>query len=156
MIKMARTIFDVANFFLNRVETDQGSSITHLKLQKLCYYAQAWFVAIEDKKLFNESFEAWVHGPVNPELFNKYRDSSWHSLSPVEDFDSSVFSALELDHLEEVWGIYGKYDGKFLEELTHQEDPWLHAREGYDLTERCNIEIDINHMAIYYRNQLEE
>lgn len=153
---MAGTIFDVANFFLNRVETDQGSSITHLKLQKLCYYAQAWFLALEDKKLFNEHFEAWVHGPVNPELFNKYRDNSWQNIRPMESFDSSVFLADELDHLEEIWDIYGKYDGKYLEDLTHQEDPWLRSREGYEPTERCNVLIDVNHMKIYYRAQIEE
>ncbi|MCK6203918.1 DUF4065 domain-containing protein [Bacillus infantis] len=153
---MAVNIFNVADFFLNRVETEQGGSITHLKLQKLCYYAQAWFLALEDKKLFSDRFEAWVHGPVNPDLFQKYRDFQWQNLQSVTEFDSSVFSQEELDHLEETWEIYGKYDGKYLEDLTHQEDPWILARDGYEPTERCNNVIDVNHMAMYYRSQLED
>lgn len=153
---MAITIFNVADFFLNRVETEQGSSITHLKLQKLCYYAQAWYLALEDDKLFNENFEAWVHGPVNPNLFQRYRDYQWQNIQPVSDFDNSVFTQDQLEHLEEIWDIYGKYDGKYLEDLTHEEDPWIDARDGYEPTERCNNVIDVNHMAIYYRAQLEE
>ncbi|KAB2335101.1 Panacea domain-containing protein [Bacillus mesophilum] len=153
---MAITVFNVADFFLNRVKTELGSSITHLKLQKLCYYAQAWYLALEDNKLFNERFEAWVHGPVCPDLFQKYRDHQWQSLRPVTEFEDSIFTQEQLDHLEEIWEIYGKYDGKFLEELTHQEDPWIDARDGYDPTERCNNIIDVNHMKIYYRDQLED
>jgi len=156
MILMAISIFNVADFFLNRVETEKGSSITHLKLQKLCYYAQAWYLALEDQKLFKEKFEAWVHGPVNPDLFVKYRDAGWNSIRPTTDFDNSVFSYEQLEHLEEIWDVYGKYDGKFLEDLTHQEDPWINARDGYDPTERCNVEIDPNEMKLYYSRQLEE
>ena len=33
-------IFTVANFFLNIVDRDSGSTITPLKLQKILYYAQ--------------------------------------------------------------------------------------------------------------------
>jgi len=36
------SVNDVANYFLKILERDSGSSITHLKLQKLVYYAQAW------------------------------------------------------------------------------------------------------------------
>ena len=56
---MGITIFNVADYFLNRVETEQGSSITHLKLQKLCYYAQAWYLAFEGK---NYSVKDLRHG----------------------------------------------------------------------------------------------
>jgi uncharacterized phage-associated protein len=152
---MTITIFNVADFFLNRVETEQGSSITHLKLQKICYYAQAWYLALENKKLFENRFEAWVHGPVNPELFQKYKDWSWQNIKVITAFDDSIFNRDEINHLEEVWEIYGKYDGKFLEEVTHQEDPWKNAREGFDPSERCNVEIGIDDMKIYYRKLLE-
>lgn len=153
---MGITIFNVADYFLNRVETEQGSSITHLKLQKLCYYAQAWYLAFEGEKLFGERFEAWVHGPVNPNLFQKYRDYSWQNLPPVENFDSHMFTSKHLDHLDEVWDVYGRYDGKFLEDLTHQEDPWIEARHGYAPSERCTVDIDTNRMKMYYRQKLKE
>jgi len=34
------TVFDVARYFLSCVDHGAGSLMTHLKLQKLCYYAQ--------------------------------------------------------------------------------------------------------------------
>ena len=52
------SIFEVARFFLTK------ESMTHLKLQKLCYYAQAWYLTIYGQRLFNEEFQAWLHGPV--------------------------------------------------------------------------------------------
>ena len=58
------SVFDVANWFLSK------GSVTHKKLQKLCYYSQAWHCALYDgTPLFAERIEAWVHGPVIPELY---------------------------------------------------------------------------------------
>ena len=40
-----------------------------MKLQKLCYYAQAWSLVWDDTPLFDEEFYAWTNGPVCKELF---------------------------------------------------------------------------------------
>lgn len=58
-------VFDVAKYILHK----KGRMST-LKLQKLCYYAQAWSLAWDDSPLFNEDFEAWANGPVCRRLFN--------------------------------------------------------------------------------------
>src|SRR5690606_28223588 len=76
------TIFDVVNYFLRKVDKTSGSSMTPLKLQKLVYYAQAWHLAFYGTKLFNEEFQAWVHGPVNYELWQKY--SGFMEIEPEE------------------------------------------------------------------------
>ncbi|WP_336507207.1 Panacea domain-containing protein [Paenibacillus larvae] len=52
------TVYDVAKAFLHL------ESMTPKKLQKLCYYAYSFYLAIYEKKLFDDNFEAWVHGPV--------------------------------------------------------------------------------------------
>jgi uncharacterized phage-associated protein len=56
------TIQQIAQWFLCK------ESMTHKKLQKLCYYAQAWNLALHNSELFEDRFEAWVHGPVSPVL----------------------------------------------------------------------------------------
>ena len=61
---MTYSIFDIANWFLHKVTCDQK------KLQKLCYYAQAWHLAMYGSELCTASFEAWVHGPVNRMLWD--------------------------------------------------------------------------------------
>lgn len=54
------SIFDIADTFLS-IEP-----MTHKKLQKLCYYAQAWHCALENEPICSASFQAWIHGPVCP------------------------------------------------------------------------------------------
>jgi len=44
--------FDVANWFTCSLDREAGDSITHLKLQKLLYYAQAWSLALNGIALF--------------------------------------------------------------------------------------------------------
>lgn len=53
------TIFDAAKFIL-----EQLGQMSTMKLQKLCYYAQAWSLVWDDAPLFEEDFQAWANGPV--------------------------------------------------------------------------------------------
>lgn len=131
-------IFDVANYFRWRVDYDAGDNITQLKLQKLCYYAQAWHVAFTGERMLNEEFEAWDHGPANRELYTYYRprlERGWDPIDPgdiKETFDPTAnFSMDELESLQEVWDTYGHLGAKRLEELTHQERPWLETIRNY-------------------------
>lgn len=58
-------------------------SMTHKKLQKLCYYVQALHLAIYGEPLIDTYFEAWVHGPVAPELYNEYKS---HGMTPIKAY----------------------------------------------------------------------
>ena len=138
------TVFDVANWFLNR------EPMTHKKLQKLCYYAQAWSLALKDKPIMNTSFEAWVHGPVSRELYNHYSGSGMLDLKP-EAFPKK-FTTSELEILESVWETYGEYTGNTLEVLTHNEPPWRNARRNCGPTDRCSNTIGWDDMKSYYRS----
>lgn len=56
---------DVANYFLQRDADDSHSDgISHLKMQKLVYYAYGFYYAIFQHKLFEEGLEARQHDPV--------------------------------------------------------------------------------------------
>jgi len=149
-------IFDAAEYFISKVDEESGEVITHLKLQKLCYYAQAWHLAIHDKVLFNSRFEAWAHGPVNPELFQSYRVYSYDPIPFPESFDLEKYSADDKAFLDDVWNVYGKYDAKYLERLTHQEKPWTEARGNLPEGASCNRELSIETMKTYYRGLLEQ
>lgn len=63
------SIFDVANWFLSK------SDMTHKKLQKLCYYAQAWTYALKGYRLEDTDYQAWVHGSVSTVLWERFRYS---------------------------------------------------------------------------------
>ena len=59
-------VFDTAKYIL-----EKSGSMSTMKLQKLCYYSQAWSLVWDDFPLFEEDFQAWANGPVCPELFFK-------------------------------------------------------------------------------------
>ncbi|AOQ23092.1 hypothetical protein MTAT_26050 [Moorella thermoacetica] len=151
------TVFDVAKYFLTRVDRGAGSVMTHLKLQKLCYYAQAWHLVFTGKPLFEEQFEAWTHGPVCPALWHEYKGCGYQPIPKPDNFDpSTIFTKEQLEILDEVWNAYGQFDAKYLEELTHQEEPWRKARGSCLPGEACNNIISLKLMKEYYSQLLED
>ena len=123
-------VYDVVNFFLSK------SSMSPKKLQKLLYYAYAWSLALLNddpsdlsNRLFDSPIEAWVHGPVIPEVYFEYKPYGWDNIPQIHNFDSSVFSEETLNILEQVWNVYGTLTGNQLEAISHKEEPWLKARK---------------------------
>lgn len=129
-------IFDVANFFLKIVDRDSGSTITPLKLQKILYYAQGYYLANYDKPLFKEDFQAWAHGPANEGIYDKYKSCKYNTI-PMPKEDLPLMDDELNDFLNDIWQTFGIYDGKYLEEQTHKESPWIEARKGYAPGEKC-------------------
>jgi uncharacterized phage-associated protein len=144
------TAIDIANWFLASIDREAGDSITHLKLQKLVYYAQAWALAQLDKPLFEEDLEAWTHGPVAPSLFEQFKESGWEALpypDTVPTFDSEVETLLE-----EILDVYGQLSARHLENLTHNEAPWKAARGDLPDEIRATTPISKETMKTYYQN----
>ena len=139
---------EVAKWFLSQ------SSMEHKKLQKLCYYAQAWHCALEGEPLFSERIEAWVHGPVIPVLYHKYKNCGWQKISQVK-FDETKLSDSVLEVLNEVLNAventYGGFTGEQLEALTHSEAPWQKARgDRIKPYEICTNPINLEDMKEFY------
>lgn len=144
----------IADWFLCSIDRSAGEAITHLKLQKMVYYAQAWSLALFNQPLLEEEIEAWAHGPVIPSLFNKYRGRGWENLeAPVKcpKFDKETDGLLK-----EVLEVYGKYDAKYLERLTHNEGIWNEVRAGLSPERASNRIISKKRMRSYYLKLYEE
>ena len=144
----------VADWFLVHVDRDSGDSITHLKLQKLVYYAQAWYLANFNKPLFQEDLEAWAHGPVAPSLWQKYKDRRWDALPPPEE--APAFSDDLNAYLQAVMDNYGKFGAKFLEDMTHKEDPWKKTRGDLAPHARCSKPIPKALMRDFYGKKIKK
>ncbi|MBE6845500.1 MAG: DUF4065 domain-containing protein [Ruminococcus sp.] len=139
-------IFDIANWFLGKEAMDQK------KVQKLCYYTQAWSLAIFSKPIIDCKFEAWAHGPVCRELWSKLHVHTYFDIpQDALKSDSSVISNIDdIELLERVWETYKDFSGYQLEVLTHKERPWMIARGDTPEFQRCTTEISEDEMKHYY------
>ena len=139
---------DIANYFLC-LEGGEGE-ISNLKLQKLVYYAQGFSLVLLDAPLFPEPIEAWMHGPVVPDL---YRNFSRYGAAPIPCVSSASPGGLTRDQarlLGEVYQVYGQYSAWKLRQLTHEEDPW---RNNY-VEGAYSREIPKHEMQRYFRDNL--
>ena len=142
----------VADWFLSRINTESGDTISPLKLQKLVYYAQAWHLTVFNTPLFDEKIEAWMHGPVAPSVYYRFQEVCRDCVIEIENIEIEKvdFSPESEQLLSEVYAIYGEHSASYLEALTHNETPWLSARNGLPEFVRCNNEITKESMKIFY------
>lgn len=140
-------ILKVANAFLTI------SSMTPKKLQKLCYYAQGWYIGLTGKQLFEDKLEAWIHGPVCPKLYEEYKGYGYNNIPQKNDtIKNSELKGI----VEQIYRIYGNLDGDELEQLTHKELPWIKARRGIETWLPSNEVIDLEDMKLYFSNKFKE
>jgi len=143
---MARLI-DVAQYVC-----DSMGEITSMKLQKLIYYCQAWSLVWDDQPLFENEIQAWVYGPVIPDLYVMHRKMFKINADIFKSMgsDSNRLNDTEKDTINAVLGHYGDKTSQWLIELSHQEKPWIDARESLDKNERGNNTITLESMMEYY------
>jgi uncharacterized phage-associated protein len=122
-----------------------------MKLQKLCYYSQAWHLVWDESPLFSSRIEAWANGPVIPDLYDLHRGRFTLNAGGIEG-DGSELDAAERGTIDEVLRFYGDMGAHELSELTHREDPWRDARAaaGVSPMQRSTVEIPLASMHLYY------
>ena len=143
---------DIADWFLSSVDREAGDNITHLKLQKLVYYAQVWSLVLLDKPLFDEDFQAWAHGPVVPSVFDRFKGNGWEALPPPQT-TCVEFNDATNDLLTAVFEAYGQHSAKHLEKLTHSESPWREARGNISPEARSSNIIPKEKIHSFYKKQ---
>lgn len=142
----AEDIFALAKAFLSI------SKMTNKKLQKLCYYAKAWYLALYDSNLISEQFQAWVHGAVQPALYQKYKQ---YGYSDIPQFTNIQEIPEEfLTFAREIYDSYGHLSGDELERINHLEAPWIEARGTCKPWENCKNEISEESMKLFYRKMM--
>ncbi len=116
---------DVARYFLAIVDEEAGDNMTHLKLQKLLYYAQGFHLALHGgEPLFEEPIEAWDHGPVVPQIYQLFKHYANNPIEHPESFDPQDYAPEVRELLDAVYRVYGQFTAWKLRDLTHREAPW--------------------------------
>jgi uncharacterized phage-associated protein len=135
------TIFDLAAAILART-----GEIATMRLHKLAFYAQAWHLVWDEELLADAPFFAWGTGPVNPELHATHPGVFLIREVPG---DTGVFTAAQLESIDEVVSAYSGLRPYVLNAVVKSEEPWKKAWAGTAPGERGRL-IDVGHMLDFY------
>ena len=114
-------ILDIAAYILQTQE-----HISHLKLQKLLYYLKVWSL-VNGNPIIPESFVKWKHGPVNKEVYEKFKMYGDKNIPAVQAGESAIENKEFVDFVLE---CYAQYDAITLSLMTHQDDPWKNTSDN--------------------------
>ncbi|MDI9409246.1 MAG: DUF4065 domain-containing protein [Candidatus Pacebacteria bacterium] len=120
------------------------------RLQKLVFYCQAYSLAWDGVPLFDNRIEAWIFGPVIPDLYNSHEDYTDVKLDFFKTFPAAQLSENEIDSIDAVLDGIGDRTGQWLSDLSHTEDPWIDARKGLDENVNGTNLISHESMKSYY------
>lgn len=143
---------DIAKFIICLAQ-DNGDLITNLKLQKLLYYAQAWYlVNFNNQKLFQDDIQAWQYGPVVPSVYSEF---SKFGRNPIilddKECDSLDLTDTIKEYLSDFCENFLRFSATELVGMTHNERPWKEAKER-----GVNSVIDTDLMFNFYSNMLND
>lgn len=164
MFEVSKNLGKVSPIDLAGYALSNYGGMSHLKVQKLIYYAQAYHLAYFDEPLMDELFEAWVHGPVSRTLYNALKDISiLHTEIEYEQGEgerhpnSIIEESLTEEQIELITDVFQElstWKSSELEEASHSEKPWIEARIGYGPGDSCNVPINENTMRVFYKSKL--
>ena len=126
--------------------------ITNLSLQKLLYYIKGFGYLFFGRDVLESRCEAWVHGPVFPIIYNKYKEFG-------KSIISNDYLLINADNLlpekdaalaEYILGCFGIYNGVILREFTHRELPWRVARGELDDSQRSTNTMKDDDIKSYF------
>ena len=145
----------LVKFLMSKHQEDFGKNITPIKLQKALYFLYAFFgghtrilnldpesVKV-DESLFSASFEAWAYGPVDRDVYFRFKNGYLNYehfdkeqfLSQIDEFtkgylldmtdrifNTSDFGLVELSHNDECWKKYFNRETPQESQLILNED----------------------------------
>lgn len=136
------SVLDVCRYVIN-YSNDKDYGISNLKLQKVLYFIQAYFLISTPEQCFRERIEAWDFGPVVPEAYREYKqfgssnipnvsyyvemnfDDFWKS--KVKKYRSEVILDGDKKRIEAVVDRFSDHSATDLVEITHNQAPWMDA-----------------------------
>lgn len=132
---------DIARYVIN-YSSDKGYSMSNLKLQKVLYFIQVWFLIKKSKQCFKEEIQAWDFGPVVPIVYREFKsygssnlpkiktfigydDDFWKS--KIIEYNDDFLSERDKQAINHIVDALAKFSTTYLVELTHKQTPWKDA-----------------------------
>ena len=127
-------VFDVSKLVI-RYGNMGMCSISNLKLQKLLYFIQAYFLIGKGTECFPDKIEAWDIGPVIPNVYTKYKRYNGTSI-PVSSNNTDCFLVEDEKRIMDVVDFFRDYSSDDLTKLTRDQIPWI---KNYVPDRACEI-----------------
>lgn len=124
--RMKYSALNIAKYVIYK-SNEKGQKITQLKLQKILYFIEAYFMATYDRKeLYKEDFYAWLYGPMIKEVYNKYKVFMSDPIpTDKQDLEDTIYPEEVVESVDVVLDTFGKYTARQLIQITHMEgSPW--------------------------------
>lgn len=142
-------IEQVANYIITNL-----GEVTPLALEKLLAFSNGVNYALNGKRLLLEECQAWQHGYVYPEIYNKYKK---YKFNPIDNGINSTHGCMlskltadEIKAIDLVIKTFGVYSPKTLELISHSQAPWIEKRIAYKDDEPGNEVIDETSLKKYF------
>lgn len=133
---------DIARYVVN-YSNSKDYGITNLKLQKVLYFIQAWFLMKKEERCFRNEIIAWELGPVIPEVYHEFKrfgssyipnvksflsidnDDIW-SMKRVA-FTDDVINDSDKEIINKIVDDLSEFSATYLVKVTHKQKPWIDA-----------------------------
>lgn len=158
-IGIMATPIQIANTFITRF--GENTDLSHMKLQKLVFFADGWQVGFSGVPLVNERPQVWRYGPVFRSLYNAltgYGNTPIKSAVVVNPFTGSAPIVERNDDndsrlIDWIWNKYGRYSAMDLSRETHAlGTPWHTMAERHNFAVPFNLEIPNEVLEPYFRS----
>lgn len=134
---MTYSAMQVANAFIQKAQEGKIPALTPMKLQKLMFFAQSWYLKTFGMLLFNEAFARWQYGPVIPDLYQEFKTFGAGIITRFAT-DAVGNSPLIQDQnilsfIDKIIEVYGSYTGPPI--ISH--DTW--ARDSLEYKPKLSL-----------------
>lgn len=148
----------VSNAFVQRY--GHQSALTHMKLQKLVFYANGWNLGVTGRPLVNEHAQVWRYGPVFRSLYDAltgYGNQRIEQPARLNPFSNEILTIPQDDSqnnsllIDWIWQRYGGFSAAELSDQTHAPGtPWRTIAERYNFAVPFNTDMPDELVQTYF------
>ncbi len=149
---MEKALYDystISNYIIAKCNQDE-KAITNLRLQKILYYVQGYFLRTYHESAFASDIEAWTYGPVVPDSYYDFCLNGAREIHlSQESIDENLNKIETHQHVRLLNNVIDACMNIPISQLvnkTHSERPWKDSKKDYS-REKISKEIIQNYFS---------
>ena len=135
-------VLDISRYIIS-YSNKMDYGISNLKLQKLLYFVQAYFLIQKGHPCFKDKIEAWDFGPVVPVAYREFKGFAGMDIPTLESYiafdENDIWNTKRIEFeencidnddktlIDKIVDEFSNYSATDLVELTQHQTPWIDA-----------------------------